>query len=1805
MKSLISILALPLLAHAAANITFSAVTIAADGQTLSMTASASLTSSSTINSTCVTFSGGNLNNTVTTNGTASGTTLSFPIDAPVDRSITFTTNVNTSGGGPCNVTDGSGNTPQGQSGLAITNNSEWYGTAGTQLATYAEYGGGALLNTDSFALHYPNLAEWNNAPGDIAVNATGSAIHIWAYQAGTAYGLFQDGVQVGTRVQNGGTGAFIDITLATGLSGTHLYRIVGANGNPGNQVYLVALVRFVGGAPTGTKPAAMPLLYCFGDSICGSGSAPTNALTLDFWLNPLFGNYSAQLYTKSGECVSSVCFGATISLRDQAVSGCIPWSATSPAICMTEGGVNDQAASVTIGNNTTANTFQGDTVTMIRNIQTSSHPPTQVLVRGILPNTDTNSGNIANYVNAQAAAVAYINTTYGTNVCFYHTTGWIIPASDTSDGLHPLGATSFSGTGYGKIANRQAPIFDGYLLGSSFTVSGPSSGASGSPSTNFTVALRNGAMFQDAVTISDGGAGGVFTPSVGSPGTGTVTVTATGLTSFTFTYTPAGTGVITLTFSGLADCWTAPTPLSYTSTGGGTGIGKSLRINGSSTAANTSVAAVGANAGCRMEFNFIVPSSPTGGHPADLAACGFDIQYSGTTLQIAPQRPTGWSCCYQFSVAGYTSNVVYARVQQVPSGAGGVMRWEAWDINGNPVTANEIAYTGTSGSNSNGASVGSTGVQDTVWGFFRAFTTTVPLGSVPPVFADTGDLLEWKFNGNLNDSSGHGYNATGVSPASSCGSAPCYEVTTGQPLAKGILYSRQKVNMPSWSTGSKTWGFPWNTTAATGFNYLDCTDSYSENETSSAVSCLWSISSGPNSPTITSPTSTVTTLAPVILGSYVAHLVVTDVNSNTGSADQNIGALAYDAHGVVSPADPKIAKALGAEIAFGQNPWGYADERNMAAINLQIANNPYYATTTWRTTGTGTMKYPFGGVGIAPGAMGTTVCGTTSCNGTTVTTTGLDISVFDGTKLTLSPLPGVILISANTAEGSAQEAVRICTATLLTGTQYHLTVCYDGRGIASNGFTTQTLPGTSWLASGTPAVVGEMRVQGTSTLFATDSQRALAPAGVPGPIGPITYSTGTAGKGADSTHILGSGTTWITGTTWTNYSIRIAATHASGTPFIWWSPITTVTDATHLVVSRALPSDIDGGTFSYAIVGEMYMSLEFADSNSNIYRGLFYNVDCESETACFALPNHDVGTFNTACCTSQSGLKYSYKLVLGAAGQTGPNFYGTGLAAREFYYRSYYAPALTLANQIDENWTRDPEIGGGYFSNQPLLYGGGAIGGLIDKALNGSTALTWGDVTPWGSVQGTSFSATSCNAFDARDTGYTLSWTALLDLFDTADQATWDPVMTTWATRENQCRRATTGVSGHDGYPAGVTANSWSTADAFNVGQFTSTLAMTNGMTAFTPNTLHGIVAGMCAGVDDGSGTITVNAGSQFGTVTGGSVASGGVRIWITDTMTPYSAPYVYSGSGGSGSTITLGALWPGASGTFRFMVENNSLAGNFSSILEDSVNPPADNLANNLISQENWACHITDSDHAQLHRAWDNATATDWHISNFNVGPGLKVQPYMLGILRAGMNWGSQSPNSGVAASFTALLPYIGTWMATYGTNYAGSPYSRVQQACEPIGTPTPMTTFLTTHGKQGDGDGACGLSGFYYTVGPNFEARDRVHNAESGSAMLSYYTANTNSTTRAAVDTFYGQMFGYCPETQATYYCDANYLNPNFGNELSDADLGSFKWSGFFFGVGGLFTNSWPAGRLQNTNFGGSSVRGSVGLRGKTRSK
>ena len=803
--------------------------------------------------------------------------------------------------------------------------------------------------------------------------------------------------------------------------------------------------------------------------------------------------------------------------------------------------------------------------------------------------------------------------------------------------------------------------------------------------------------------------------------------------------------------------------------------GPAVAIGGESIVLSTAmignplVAAQPVNGACRVEVSFHDWDPPAvWSHPWDAPACGFNLTLynfgSGDIrLQIFSNQGVGGTVCMirlgvdANGVPELPSKFATVRFQRVPNGLGGIEECEATDINGRTFWTESHVYTGTTGVLSPGVTAGGTG-QNMSTAYFRLFTTTVPMGSRPPVTADTGDLLEWKFDGNLGDSSGHGYDASVLS------GTPFYVPTPGQDLVVAII---QTYNAPSWS--------PWVSMRAGYPNQLDCSNSYSQADVSAAVSCQWALTSGPSTLGWSSQSAAQPTLTNVMFGTYQFSLQVTDAAGNTAMGTLDVGAVAYDDNGVVIPEDPKVTEIFGPMIAFGQNPWGYADERAKRAVELQ---NVYYLQQgldhpTWETSGEGTVSYPFSGIGLSLGQPGTTL----SAN---VTGTATSIPIVDASTIPgLANLPTWIWIGN---EYYQQELVRVCSTTATNGAAT-LGVCYDGRGLTAGA---GTFIGAQAWNSGT--LVGEYRIQGSGTKFVTDANTAICPGGAPGPPGPVVYSIGSVTLNGGSTTIEGNGTSWTTANNVIGtYFIRVAATHGGGAPFVYWATITSVDSPAQVTVNRALPGDVDGGPFPYEVISYRYISLHVTAPDGSDENLLQDTAGCESETAVFANVAHDIPVFDQKTFT---GVHYSYKDSLGAQSAFGPNFYGSGLAARAFYLRSGWDFAKQTADIMDEQWVRDPEIGAGWGGGIPLLQGGGVIGAFADLLTNPTTALTWSDVRRF-AVNG-SIGNSGCNDYDTRDSGYLGTWLTLAANFDPdpPTRAGWETQLAALYNRDVQCKQA-------------------------------------------------------------------------------------------------------------------------------------------------------------------------------------------------------------------------------------------------------------------------------------------------------------------------------------------------------------------------------------------------------------------------------
>ena len=154
--------------------------------------------------------------------------------------------------------------------------------------------------------------------------------------------------------------------------------------------------------------------------------------------------------------------------------------------------------------------------------------------------------------------------------------------------------------------------------------------------------------------------------------------------------------------------------------------------------------------------------------------------------------------------------------------------------------------------------------------------------------------------------------------------------------------------------------------------------------------------------------------------------------------------------------------------------------------------------------------------------------------------------------------------------------------------------------------------------------------------------------------------------------------------------------------------------------------------------------------------------------------------------------------------------------------------------------------------------------------------------------------------------------------------------------------------------------------NSFAVGLLSGpTIHLTHGSPVATGT---GLTSSLCAGV--ASGTITVNHGSASATLVTGSLGNPATNFNIVIRDTTSGPSYVgFFEFSFSGSAVTLAGLWPGASGTFSFVVQDNrQQGGGLTAIGLDGSD------ADNVRFVESWACTFNSPTQITLNRPWDDS---------------------------------------------------------------------------------------------------------------------------------------------------------------------------------------------------------------------------------------
>jgi len=857
---------------------------------------------------------------------------------------------------------------------------------------------------------------------------------------------------------------------------------------------------------------------------------------------------------------------------------------------------------------------------------------------------------------------------------------------------------------------------------------------------------------------------------------------------------------------------------------------------------------------------------------------------------------------------------------------------EVWNYDGTGYS-NDTDTISTLGNLNYGGGIIGNGVTASL-GFLRVFTTLVPMGGKPPTTADAADYTDLKFDGDLSDASGNGHSGTFAPTV--LNTSTFFAATPNQvPVAFPKTYGA-----PFWTNStSLRAGFP---------AQLDGSASYSLADGSSSVSCSWTQISGPSTLIWQNSNTATPIVSGLIFGPYQFQLQVTDLAGGVATATLNTGAVATDANGVVVNANPAADAIFGPMIAFGQNPWSWADERNLAMENFQ--KNTYAQPPAWASPAeTATVSYVF---------FGTNPPLTTIASD--ITTSTLTIPVADTSTLNLSSFPTQILVG--TVFGP--EIIRICAAS-----GNILTVCYDGRGFHAGHLYDQ--PPTAW-PNGTG--VYQTTVTGAGAHFLSTMCRFGAGYTVAGNY--AVTSGGTVAMTPGSTAVTGIGTTWDG--TQNSLPIAVNATHG-GTPFTFLATVVSAS-GTELTLSRPFPADADSGAYSYHIFSDQRnVVLHYTRSDSTDGDIYFSTAGCESDTTLFLDGGWDIGYSGQIVTASP----YSY-MDGGNASDFSPNYYDMGLAHYAFYFRSGIEQALQSARNIEDYWIRSPDIAQGEAGGAPRDRS--VLGVFAAALLDGDRASNWPGLRTF-AQWGVRVAAQSNCDDDPRETAYELSWLLLAAEFDPdpVQRANWQGNLNAAYARDNSCKGA------DNSYPS---AFYWNPAQHPSVAMTAGSQNVTPVSGTFAPSSCYGVASGTAMAIA-GSSFLTAVTGSFVPPAGTSSIVIGGTRGGVRYDL---STQFDYYSPG----SLNIGVLWPGDSGPVYWMIANND------SNPEVTLNTIATGPTDSANFGQIYGCMLTDSTHMVLHRPWTGATGTYGFTAYNLVGKG--TQPFMMGIKALEMRYGRQA---------------------------------------------------------------------------------------------------------------------------------------------------------------------------------------------------
>lgn len=312
---------------------------------------------------------------------------------------------------------------------------------------------------------------------------------------------------------------------------------------------------------------------------------------------------------------------------------------------------------------------------------------------------------------------------------------------------------------------------------------------------------------------------------------------------------------------------------------------------------------------------------------------GIDISYGAGNVDTLTCLGRGGANGGSVSIAGMTNVRIVCR----RDAATGRYTAEVWDeVTGvyrssSAVDASPGSYTTPGGSLWIGGQYAAPAIVGSI-SFVRVYSSAGPLG-VPPQRLRTsgfGDLADYEFEGNLNDSSGHGRTLS---------------MSTGT-----VSYGVTPILPPFPSLGS----IP--TTIRAGRTQA-LTAQALVNEDNNTATSMWALASGPSIIAISNPESlTSASFLPLLAGQYEVSLSLVTTTNQRASAVRKIGVVTTDTNGVVVVPETRIDKLLGPLIRFGANLWNWFDHRNEVLASNQISMQSTFWGNPWDTpNGLGTI----------------------------------------------------------------------------------------------------------------------------------------------------------------------------------------------------------------------------------------------------------------------------------------------------------------------------------------------------------------------------------------------------------------------------------------------------------------------------------------------------------------------------------------------------------------------------------------------------------------------------------------------------------------------------------------------------------------------------------------------------------------------------------------------------------------------------------------------------------------------------------